>query len=139
MLAGRISSVAGSYAYSQKSQSYCPCIGTYNLDELQKAFGLFAQDSFRIRPTLTLNYGLRWDFTWPDYDLTGAYHSAAPDAVWGPSGINNLFNPGSLKGTMNPILTQNSSPAKPWYVTPQPALGIAWAPRGGRSSRRIFR
>lgn len=131
VLAGRISSVAGSYAYSQKSQSYCPCIGTYNLNELQKAFGLFAQDSFRIRPTLTLNYGLRWDFTWPDYDLTGAYHSAAPDAVWGPSGINNLFNPGSLKGTMNPILTQNSSPAKPWYVTPQPALGIAWAPRGG--------
>ena len=131
VLVGRISSVGGSYAYSQKSQSYCPCIGTYNLDELQKAFGLFVQDSYRIRPTLTLNYGLRWDFTWPDYDLTGAYHSAAPDAVWGPSGINNLFNPGSLKGTMNPMLTQNSSPAKPWYVTPQPALGIAWAPHGG--------
>ena len=131
VLAGRISSVAGSYAYSQKTQSYCACIGTYNLNELQKAFGLFIQDSYRIRPTVTLNYGLRWDFTWPDYDLTGAYHSAAPDAVWGPSGINNIFNPGSLNGTMNPILTQNSSPAKPWYVTPQPALGIAWAPRSG--------
>ena len=131
VLAGRISSVGGSYAYSQKSQSYCPCIGTYNLDELQKAFGFFAQDSFRIRPTLTLNYGLRWDLTWPDYDLTGAYHSAAPDAVWGPSGINNLFNPGSLNGTSNPMLTQNSSPAKPWYVAPQPAFGIAWAPHGG--------
>jgi len=131
VLAGRISSVGGSYAYSQASQSYCACIGTYNLDELQKAFGFFAQDSFRIKPTLTLNYGLRWDLTWPDYDLTGAYHSAAPDAVWGPSGINNLFNPGSLKGTMNPMLTQNSSPAKPWYVAPQPALGIAWAPHGG--------
>lgn len=131
VLAGRISSAGGSYAYSQKTNSYCPCIGTYNLDELQKAFGLFAQDSYRIRPTLTLNYGLRWDFTWPDYDLTNAYHSASPEALWGPSGINNLFNPGSLNGTMNPILTQNSAPAKPWYVTPQPALGIAWNPRGG--------
>ncbi|HET6176069.1 MAG TPA: TonB-dependent receptor [Candidatus Sulfotelmatobacter sp.] len=131
VLAGRISSVGGSYAYSQKTNSYCQCIGTYNLNELQKAFGLFFQDSYRVRPTLTVNYGLRWDLTWPDYDLTGAYHSAAPEAVWGPSGINNLFNPGSLKGTMSPILTQNSAPAKPWYVAPQPAFGIAWNPHGG--------
>lgn len=131
VLVGRIAAAGGSYAYTQKTNSYCQCIGTYNLDELQKAFGLFAQDSYRIKPTLTLNYGLRWDFTWPDYDLTGAYHSAAPAAIWGPSGMNNLFNPGVLKGTMNPLLTQNSSPAKPWYVTPQPALGIAWNPHGG--------
>jgi hypothetical protein len=131
VLVGRVASAGGSFAYNQKLDSYCQCIGTYNLDELQKAFGLFVQDSYRIRPTLTLNYGLRWDFTWPDYDLTGAYHSAANDAVWGPSGVGNLFNPGVLNGTMNPILTQNSSPAKPWYVTPQPALGIAWNPHGG--------
>jgi len=128
VLAGRVANVGGSFAYDKKLDSYCQCIGTYNLDELQKAFGLFVQDSWRIKPTLTLNYGLRWDFTWPDYDLTGAYHSADNEAVWGPSGVNNLFNPGSLNGTMNPMLTQNSSPAKPWYVTPQPALGIAWNP-----------
>jgi len=124
----------GKLAYNQKLDSYCQCIGTYNLDELQKAFGLFFQDSYRIRPSLTINYGLRWDFTWPDYDLTGAYHSAANDAVWGPSGVGNLFNPGVLNGTTSPILTQNSSPAKPWYVTPQPALGIAWNPRGGEGA-----
>ncbi len=129
VLAGRVSGIGGSYAYSPSANAYTAGIGTYNLDELQKAFGLFVQDSYRIRPTLTLNYGLRWDFTWPDYDLTNAYHSAAPDAIWGPSGINNLFNPGVLNGTMDPQLTQNSAPAKPWYVTPQPAIGIAWNPR----------
>ena len=131
VLVGRVAAANGSFAYDKKSDSYCQCIGTYNLNELQKAFGLFFQDSYRIRPNFTLNYGLRWDFTWPDYDLTGAYHSAAPEAIWGPSGINNLFNPGVLNGTMTPTLTQNSSPAKPWYVTPQPALGIAWNPHGG--------
>lgn len=134
VLVGRVASAGGSFAYNQKLDSYCQCIGTYNLDELQKAFGLFFQDSYRIRPSLTINYGLRWDFTWPDYDLTGAYHSAANDAVWGPSGVGNLFNPGVLNGTTSPILTQNSSPAKPWYVTPQPALGIAWNPRGGEGA-----
>ena len=129
VLVGRVSGIGGSYAYNQQTDSYLQGIGTYNLDELQKAFGLFIQDSYRIKPTLTLNYGLRWDFTWPDYDLTNAYHSAAPEALWGPSGINNLFNPGVLNGTMDPELTQNSAPAKPWYVTPQPAIGIAWNPR----------
>src|SRR5205823_13794516 len=120
-LVGRITGSGGSYAYTKATNSYCndgtnpACITAYNLNELQKSFGFFAQDSYRFRPTLTLNYGLRWDFTWPDYDLTGAYHSAGADAIWGPSGINNLFNPGSLKGTNDPMLTQNSAPAKPWY------------------------
>ncbi|HUA16840.1 MAG TPA: TonB-dependent receptor [Verrucomicrobiae bacterium] len=129
VLVGRVSGISGSYAYEQSSDSYLPGIGTYNLDELQKAFGFFVQDSYRFKPTLTLNYGLRWDLTWPDYDLTNAYHSAAPDAIWGPSGINNLFNPGVLNGTSDPQLTQNSAPAKPWYVAPQPAVGIAWNPK----------
>ncbi len=129
VLVGRVSGISGSYAYNKPTDSYLQGIGTYNLDELQKAFGFFIQDSYRLKPTLTLNYGLRWDITWPDYDLTNAYHSAAPDAIWGPSGINNLFNPGSLNGSMDPQLTQNSSPAKPWYVAPQPAVGFAWNPK----------
>jgi hypothetical protein len=129
-LVGRVGAVNGSYAYDSKSNSYIHGIGTYNLDELQKSFGLFAQDSFRIKPNLTVNYGLRWDFTWPDFDLTNAYHSAPPSAIWGPSGINNLFHPGVLNGTTNPQLVQNSAPAQPWFVTPQPAIGIAWNPRG---------
>jgi len=130
VLVGRVSGIGGSYTYNKKLNSYCEgCIGAYNLDELQKSFGGFFQDSYRVTPTFVLNYGLRWDFTWPDYDLTGAYHSAAQDAIWGPSGVNNIFAPGVLKGTNNPILTQNSAPAKPWYVSPQPTLGFAWNPR----------
>jgi hypothetical protein len=80
VLAGRISGVGGNFAYSQKTNAYAQQIGTYNLNELQKAWGLFFQDSYRVRPTLTLNYGLRWDFTYPDKDLTNAYHSAGNDA-----------------------------------------------------------
>jgi len=41
VLVGRVASAGGSFAYNQKLDSYCQCIGTYNLDELQKAFGLF--------------------------------------------------------------------------------------------------
>jgi hypothetical protein len=131
ILAGRINSVAGQYPYDPSTQQYNHALGAYNLDELQKAWGVFFQDSYRVKPNITLNYGLRWDFTSADKDLTNLYHSASPANIFGPSGINNLFNPGSLAGAANPQLTQNSQPYNNWSVSPQPAFGIAWNPHGG--------
>jgi hypothetical protein len=131
VLTGRISSVSGESPYSIKNKSYSTPgqIGEYPLDELSNSVGLFAEDSFKATPSLTFNYGLRWDLTGPQHDLTGFYHSASPSAIYGPSGINNLFNPGSLKGDLNPEITTNSRPYNPWKVTPQPAVGFAWNPK----------
>lgn len=129
ILTGRIQGVTGSYSFSPSQNQYVPAVGRYNLDELQKGWGLFFQDSFRVKPNFTVNYGLRWDFTSADKDLSNLYHSATATAIWGPSGVNNLFNPGSLKGEMNPQITQISQPYNNWNVSPQPALGIAWNPR----------
>jgi hypothetical protein len=129
ILVGRLSSVSGSYSFSPSQNQYEPGIGRYNLDELQRGWGLFFQDSFRLRSNLTLNYGLRWDFTSADRDLTGLYHSATSAAIWGPSGVNNLFNPGSLNGDLNPQITQLSQAYNNWNVATQPAIGIAWNPK----------
>ncbi|MFI5070506.1 MAG: carboxypeptidase regulatory-like domain-containing protein [Terriglobales bacterium] len=136
ILVARIASVGGSYNFSPSTNQYQHAIGRYNLDELQRGEGLFFQDSYRLRPNFTLNYGLRWDFTSADKDLSNLYHSATTAAIWGPSGINNLFNPGSLKGDaagMNPMLTQSSAPYNSWNVAPQPAIGFAWNPSGGNN------
>jgi hypothetical protein len=129
ILVGRLSSVNGSYNYNPSQNQYEPGIGRYNLDELEKGWGLFVQDSFRLRPNFTLNYGLRWDFTSADRDLSNLYHSVTEASIWGPSGINNLFNPGSLNGDQNPQITQLSQAYNNWYVAPQPAIGIAWNPK----------
>ena len=83
-----------------------------------------------MTPRLTLNCGLRWDLVGSSQDLTGFYHSASESAIYGPSGVGNLFHPGSLKGDMNPMITSQAEPYKPWKVTPQPAFGFAWNPRG---------
>ncbi len=131
VLTGRIASVTGQYPYDPHSGAYSHQIGAFNLDELQGAWGLFFQDSYRMKPNLTVNYGLRWDFTGADRDLSGAYHSASPVGIYGPSGINNLFNPGSLKGDMNPVLAANPHPYNDWNVAPQPAIGISWNPKAG--------
>lgn len=134
ILTGRIAGVNGEYAYDPKRKTYAnspPELLGYNLDELQRAWALHFQDSYRLSPNLTLNYGLRWDFTGPDHDLTGGYHNASPSAIFGPSGINNLFNPGSFNGDLNPQITQRPRPFDSWNVSPQPAIGIAWNPHGG--------
>ena len=132
ILTGRVAGVNGEYAYLPSANGYgTGQLTAYNLDELQRAWALFFQDSYRIRPNLTINYGLRWDFTGPDHDLTGFYHNADPAAVFGPSGVNNLFNPGSLLGDTNPQIATRPTPYNSWNKSPQPAIGIAWNPHGG--------
>jgi Carboxypeptidase regulatory-like domain len=131
VLTGRISSVTGESPYSITKKSYNTPgqTGEYPLDELSSAIGLFAEDSWKATPNLTLNYGLRWDFTGAQHDLTGLYHSASVSSIYGPSGVGNLFNPGSLQGDQNPALTASPRPYNPWKVTPQPAFGFVWNPK----------
>jgi hypothetical protein len=98
---------------------------------VQSQWGLFFQDSWKVRPSFTFNYGLRWDFITPNVDLRNQYHSATPESIFGPSGVGNVFNPGSLKGTNNPMLETRPRPYEGWNVTPQPTVGFAWNPRAG--------
>jgi hypothetical protein len=129
-LAGRVSGINGTYALDPASKQYKNQLGTsFNLNELSKAWGLFFQDSWRIKPNLTLNYGLRWDFTGDNHDLTSAYHSADVAGIYGPSGAGNIFKPGTLTGDPNPTLNAREHAYKPWNVSPQPALGLAWNPK----------
>lgn len=128
ILTGRISGIQGSYAYSVKDNNYIHGPGRYNLDELASASAIFFQDSYKVSSTLTLNYGMRWDFVGDDHDLTGAYHSALPDSIFGPTAAGDLFKPGVLNGNPNPVLTALSHTYHSYNVTPQPAFGLAWNP-----------
>jgi hypothetical protein len=131
-LIGRISGVSpigSGFPYDASTGQYATTPGSaYNLDELQKSWGLYAQDSYHFRPSLTVNYGLRWDFTGDDHDLTSAYHGTDLINMYGPSGPGNLFKPGTLTGTMNPQYVASSHQYAPWNVTPQPTIGLAWNP-----------
>jgi hypothetical protein len=124
VLTGRLASVTGESPYSLKTHTYNTPgqTGEYPLDEVSSAVGFFAEDSWKVTPTFTFNYGLRWDLTGAQHDLTGAYHSASPSAIYGPSGVGNLFHPGSLQGDMNPAITASTNPYNPWKVTPQPSI-----------------
>ncbi len=142
LLAGRISNFSGRHAYLPDTGAYAsgstpnPSGVAYStLDELLTSFGVFAQDSWRLKPNFTVNMGLRWDFVSPDIDRTGKYHSLTPQDLYGPTGVGNLFNPGaaSLTGTYDPVYTAREAAYGHWNVTPQPAVGIAWTPRSNGS------
>ena len=128
ILTGDISIIAGSHPINPQTHTYQQ-FGALNLDELQKAWGLYFQDSWRLRPNLTVNYGLRWDFTGDDHDLNDLYYSPTQAGLWGPSGPNNLFNPGSLPGDPNPAYIARGHAYSSWNVSPEPNLGIAWSPQ----------
>ncbi len=129
VLTGRLSGVNGQYGVDPSSKQYIQKPGSqYNLDELIGAFGLFAQDSWRVRPNLTVNYGLRWDFTGDNHDLTNEYSGATPQAIYGPTPVGDLFAPGVLGGDMNPVLVARPHQYNGWYVSPQPSIGLAWSP-----------
>jgi len=133
VLAGDVGATNGAadriaFALNPATKQYENSTAPFVLDELQKAWGLFFQDSWRVKTNLTLNYGLRWDFTGDDHDLKSAYQSAALDGVWGPSGAGNEFMPGTLTGNLNPVLAASGHQYKPWNKSPQPQIGIAWSP-----------
>ena len=130
-LVGRISGIRPSGSglpYNLKTKQYSKTVGEYPLDELIRTWGLHISDSWRIKPNLTANYGLLWNFIGDNHDLTSAYHSVSPDGIWGPSGIGNLFKPGTLSGDFNPMITTQPHAYDSWNVTPQPEFGLAWNP-----------
>jgi len=88
--------------------------------------GLYAQDRWRIRQSLTLNYGLRWEVQGPMKDGKGL--TAAPDlaSIYGPS--KGLFAPGELSGNNNPTVEVGRVPYNTDWLNFAPNLGFAWNP-----------
>lgn len=75
--------------------------------------GLFAQDDFRVSSTLTLNLGLRWEYTQPVYEVADRQ-------------INVNINTGAISQAGK----DGASRAlfKPYYKQFEPKLGFAWSP-----------
>lgn len=127
-LTGRIDYLNEQRPLNVATQQYT-AYGSFNLHERLTNSALFAQDSWKVRPDLTLNYGLRWDFIGADMDETGDYTSPSLAGLWGPSGVNNLFNPGVFNGEANPVARAKHEAYNPSYVHPEPEVGFAWNPQ----------
>jgi hypothetical protein len=95
-----------------------PLPGAYNYDENKHydQFRAFFQDTWRIRPNFTVNYGVAWNAQ------TGFYNSSIPK----PAYLAPIVGSGDgLLGTKNNLHEF------------QPALGFAWSP--GKNQKTVIR
>src|ERR1700728_1278130 len=85
-------------------------------------FGFFAQDTWRLRPSLTLNYGLRWDIISPWYEKYNQLQSLV-------MGEQSATYPGAPTGFLVP-----TDPGVPRTIAPVdyknfgPRVGLVYAP-----------
>lgn len=125
-------------------------------DDRATAAYFFAQDSWKIRPNLTLNYGLRWEFSPPMTDISGHVETFRPGensnvfpcqltaasisyfqsyGVSNPTCANTGVTPTGLvvpgdKG-VPPAMTST------YYKALAPRIGLAWSPgSSGKTSIR---
>ena len=89
--------------------------------------GAFIQDRWRIKPSLTLNYGLRWEVQGPMHDVKGIVASPDLSSLFGPS--TKLFTPGALSGNNNPTLQVGRVPYQTDARNFAPNFGLAWNPK----------
>jgi len=111
-----------------------PISRNFALDEYE----FYAQDSWRLKPNLTVTYGLRYDLMSPPWEVNGL--EVAPNV-----NMSNWFLQRGIDGAegipsnQDPTITFNLAGAAnnapgvyPWQTKNfAPRLGVAWVPDGG--------
>src|SRR6266849_4581259 len=101
-------------SYNQCSQQF--------LDSRTRYGGVYFQDTYKMRPNITLNLGLRWEVSMPWYDTQGKIETIVP-------GLQSTQFPTAPKGWVVP-----GDPGIPSTLAPthynnfSPRLGIAYSP-----------
>lgn len=83
---------------------------------------LFVQDSWRVRPRLTLNYGARWDVIMPWYEKYNQIQTLVP-------GEQSIVYPGAPTGLVfptDPGIARSLAPTR--WNNLSPRFGIAYSP-----------
>jgi hypothetical protein len=92
------------------------------LDSRSQYVGAFVQDSWRVKPSLTLNLGLRYEISTPWYDTQNKTETIIP-------GVQSVVFPGAPTGWLvpnDPGVPRTLAPIK--YNAVSPRIGLAYSP-----------
>jgi hypothetical protein len=86
-----------------------------------KMWAFYVQDDWKVRPSLAVNLGFRWDIPTPMWEKHGRQSSLNPF----------LPNPGAdgFPGALDFLTSKNDRWADTYYGQFAPRIGFAWSPR----------
>jgi hypothetical protein len=165
-LIGAIGDIEERFNVVDLNSGFVPLAGEIRRWESEE-LDFFFNDTWQVSPRLTLTMGLRWEYASIPDENSGLIllPEFGEDAVWGVSGPEGFFNPGTLAGTSCPslgalpitpteanvlalidecsirnVLAGGSTGIKLWdddYNNFGPVLSLAWDPWGdGKSAVR---
>jgi hypothetical protein len=130
VLTGRVTAINGNAFLSEETNKYV-YIGDNVRRARQRELSFYAQDSWKWKPRLTLNYGLRWQVQFPFNALNDRFTTTTLDGLYGVSGPGNLFKPGTLTGKETEFVQfkEGDKPYPTKYRHFAPSFGFAWGPK----------
>jgi hypothetical protein len=136
LLTGRVTQIGAEGRLNENTNQY-EYLGQSTQRARMREAGFFIQDSWRIRPNLTINAGLRYELQFPFSPRNDSYSTATVESFCGRSGTNpdtvcNLFQAGNQPGA--PTTFINFGKGTPAYNTDYdnwaPSVGVAWTFNG---------
>jgi len=136
IITGRVTQINANAALGEDSGQY-EYLGVSMQRARMREAGFFLQDSWRVRPDLTINAGLRYELQFPFTPRNDSYSTATVEGFCGRSGTNpdtfcNLFQAGNQPGV--PTTFNNFGAGTPAYNTDYdnwaPSVGVAWTLKG---------
>jgi len=140
VLTGRVTGITRNARIQADGSTY-KILGASNQYGTLPQWGSFIADTWRVKPTLTINAGLRYDVQRPFYAQNNSYSMATMADIFGVTGVGsdfqpgsvvnhlgNLFKPGTLQGTATTYkqLQQGSNAYNVDWGGFAPSLGAAW-------------
>lgn len=144
ILTGLVSGVTQGFNHTSPTSGFVSGVPR-TVDPIQHNLSGYVQDQWKTLPNLTLNYGVRYEYQGV-FDLRNGLvllpELEGRNAVFGPAGLDNQFNPVSTP-VVNDVLLNFSghNNGKPIYQRDinnfAPFLGFAWDPwKNGKTSIR---
>jgi hypothetical protein len=147
-LAGSVSGVSQTYNIRRPTDSFIPV--SRRRVYKQNEWGGFFKDDWKIRPNLTLNIGVRYDYYGVPYEELGVMTNpvGGQAGLFGISGtdFNAMWNPNARGGSLTQVefVGKNSTnPDKQIYKDDwnnfAPAVGFSWSPPWWGQDKTVLR
>lgn len=145
VLTGRVSAINATTRLNEATDEY-----DYLGRSMQRArldnWGIFLADTWRWKPNLTINYGVRYELQTPFSAENNSYSTTKLADICGLSGVAangrcNLFQPGVLQGQKPQFyeFLKGDEAYKTDLNNVAPSVGVNWVPTfSGGMLRRLF-